>query len=472
MPLDPSIILGLRPAQIQPPQIQTPLERYGRLLSLRGLVEQQQLRQAQFEQTELENRALRRKAQQEADILGLYAGGAEPTEQQLLQKGGLSALPFIKQRAEAKKEQVNLSKAQIELLQSQREDLAHRMQRVLSAPPDRQAAVWTEERNALEAARPGSTKDIPIDYPGLTYVQGRQKEGLAFDQFLKDQREQWQLGRERAAMILAAVPPERRADVLAALSTDDQEHFKGVDLKSNTAIRKAVLPPEKAAQIDQQQRTAASQIRQDWLNIAKPFQMTVDSYQNIQAVRGMDAPVRDSILVRQLMKLLEPTSAVLGAEQQDIQMRAGLWDWLGNLMKNIETGHRLTDAQRKQILDAADNIFTYRQKLYAARGEDYQNIARGQDIDPDWVVNKFDKDLMVGPPPKTTVTGKSLYGLPQEQPAPTNTPAAAPTGGVQNPGDVEDGWVWLGGDRGDRKNWRKEEALTVYDLPRTGSYRR
>jgi hypothetical protein len=69
MPLDPSIILGYRPPQIAPPDIPTPLEQFGKVLTLRGLMQQGQLRGLEIEQaqraaaaTEAINRVLRGEA--------------------------------------------------------------------------------------------------------------------------------------------------------------------------------------------------------------------------------------------------------------------------------------------------------------------------------------------------------------------------------------------------------------------------
>lgn len=68
MALDPQIALGVRPPVLQPLQIQSPLERYGKVLTLRGMMQNQQLGQMNVEQTRLENEALRRTAQDEQTL--------------------------------------------------------------------------------------------------------------------------------------------------------------------------------------------------------------------------------------------------------------------------------------------------------------------------------------------------------------------------------------------------------------------
>lgn len=68
MALNPEIALGVRPPVLQPLQIQSPLERFGKVLTLRNLMQNQQLGQMNVEQTRLENEALRRTAQDEQTL--------------------------------------------------------------------------------------------------------------------------------------------------------------------------------------------------------------------------------------------------------------------------------------------------------------------------------------------------------------------------------------------------------------------
>lgn len=68
MAIDPSISLGIRPPQIAPLQIQTPLDRYQKMLTLRHLMTQGQLGQMNLEQTRLENEALQRTSRDEQSL--------------------------------------------------------------------------------------------------------------------------------------------------------------------------------------------------------------------------------------------------------------------------------------------------------------------------------------------------------------------------------------------------------------------
>jgi hypothetical protein len=71
MAIDPSISLAVRPPVIAPLQIQTPLEKFAKIQTLRNLMGQGQLAQLNIQQTQLENQALQRNAQ-EAQTLGSW----------------------------------------------------------------------------------------------------------------------------------------------------------------------------------------------------------------------------------------------------------------------------------------------------------------------------------------------------------------------------------------------------------------
>ena len=68
MAIHPGVALGFRPPQLAPLDIQSPLDRYQKMLTLRHLMQQGQLGAQNIEQTQLENEALRQKAQDEQSL--------------------------------------------------------------------------------------------------------------------------------------------------------------------------------------------------------------------------------------------------------------------------------------------------------------------------------------------------------------------------------------------------------------------
>ena len=114
MAIDPGISLGIRPPQIAPLQIQTPLDRYQKMLTLRHLMTQGQLGQMNLEQTRLENEALHRKAQGEQALSDLFRQQERPTSAQMLSVGGAAALPVIKSFSEADKAALEQERTRLE----------------------------------------------------------------------------------------------------------------------------------------------------------------------------------------------------------------------------------------------------------------------------------------------------------------------------------------------------------------------
>ena len=74
MAIDPSISLAVRPPVIPPLQIQTPLEKFAKILSLRNLMTQGQLGQLGLQTKQLELEQLQREREQQERIAKLFAG--------------------------------------------------------------------------------------------------------------------------------------------------------------------------------------------------------------------------------------------------------------------------------------------------------------------------------------------------------------------------------------------------------------
>src|SRR4030095_8400154 len=68
MSLDPSIPLGVRPVVLPPLQIQTPLEQFGKILSLRNLMTQGEAGQLGLQTQQLQFEQLQRDMQERQDL--------------------------------------------------------------------------------------------------------------------------------------------------------------------------------------------------------------------------------------------------------------------------------------------------------------------------------------------------------------------------------------------------------------------
>ena len=111
MALDPQIALGYRPPQINL-DVPSPIQQYGQMLTLRGLMEQQQLRGLQIEQAQQEIAQNRLAAESEANFRKLYSDpSATPTRGQIFGTLGTKAPTVIKGLGEVEEQDLKLRAA-------------------------------------------------------------------------------------------------------------------------------------------------------------------------------------------------------------------------------------------------------------------------------------------------------------------------------------------------------------------------
>lgn len=118
MALNPEISLGVRPPALQPLQIQSPLERYGKVLTLRGMMEQQQLRGMQMQGAQQELAAGERKAQEDErrrqailKFQARFAGGQQPTAQQIWEDLGPDGTKVVSEMYDAETKRIGVEQA-------------------------------------------------------------------------------------------------------------------------------------------------------------------------------------------------------------------------------------------------------------------------------------------------------------------------------------------------------------------------
>jgi hypothetical protein len=107
MAIDPSISLGVRPPVIQPLQIQNPLEQYGKILSLRNLMTEQQSGQLGLQAQQLKMQEAQKQIQEEDAVRKLYAQNPTPTDAELVSTiGPVRAAALIKAKSEQYQQQL------------------------------------------------------------------------------------------------------------------------------------------------------------------------------------------------------------------------------------------------------------------------------------------------------------------------------------------------------------------------------
>lgn len=215
MAINPEIALGFRPPQLAPlPNIQSPLDRYQKMLTLRHLMQQGQLGQMNIEQTQLENEALREKQRRTAAVADLFKRG-RPSEDQMLAVGGPDAAAAIKALHDA-------DKAKFDALESTTKAITRSAQGIKALPTDKRDFGYRAARSQLAAANPALAAQMPEQYPGDSWLDQKINESLSAEQYLSNVRaaakftlEQPELAAKSLAQQLAVAAqtaPDNQAD--------------------------------------------------------------------------------------------------------------------------------------------------------------------------------------------------------------------------------------------------------------------
>lgn len=138
------------PLQVRPPQIETPDQVEASALQLQGMRQQQQLGQLNAQALTMENqqRQLDLQDQQTLKQAWMDAGGDMSRALTLAQQRGISPKNWmaVNQGLIAQREALaKLSGEQLENIQKQHDMARGLLQPVLDAPPEQQAALWTQQ---------------------------------------------------------------------------------------------------------------------------------------------------------------------------------------------------------------------------------------------------------------------------------------------------------------------------------------
>lgn len=180
MAIHPGVALGFRPPQLAPLEIQSPLDRYQKMLTLRHLMQQGQLGQMNIEQTGLENEALREKQRRITAVADLFKNG-RPPEDQMLAVGGPEAAAAIKALHDA-------DQAKFTVLESTTKAIARAAQGVKAVTPDKRDFAYRAARSQLAAINPALAAQMPEQYPGDSWLDQKTAESLSAEQYLTNVR--------------------------------------------------------------------------------------------------------------------------------------------------------------------------------------------------------------------------------------------------------------------------------------------
>lgn len=169
-------------------------------------------------------------------------------------------------------------------------------------------------------------------------------------------------------------------------------------------------------------------LRSDYQRQIKEIVPIYDGWQRVQSGAKLGSGVGDMSIIFGYMKMLDPGSVVREGEYANARNAAGVPEQIMAEYNRIVGGGILSESQRQQFLQGAEAAW----KPYEARMNDakrvYGDLAKSYGMDP----NRITIDVV-----------------------PPGGGGGQTTGGPQ-PGDVIDGYRFLGGDPNDPASWEAE----------------
>lgn len=122
--------------------------------------------------------------------------------------------------------------------------------------------------------------------------------------------------------------------------------------------------------------------------IYKEFAGMDTAYKQVTASIKEGTPIGDTAAATKIMKLLDPGSVVRETELGMAMAATGKMDRLKNYMDLYISGRKLTDTQRTDFQNLADQLYNAAATAYNDKRSEYEQIGKGFDLNTDLALGK------------------------------------------------------------------------------------
>jgi hypothetical protein len=232
--------------------------------------------------------------------------------------------------------------------------------------------------------------------------QEAQQFGGQLAQTLTQQRERQQQRDAVAALVrqaggseqdiaLAYASPQVALDMLqkrqAAMAPGERKMIQqdGVYYYADTGetVLKNVPPPSQAMSKADQAK-AETELRKEYMGnkVVKDFAGQSAAYQRLENLAAASTGASDTALIFSFMKTLDPTSVVREGEFALAAQVGGADDRIITMFSKVDSGERLTPAQRQELVNAGRVIYATAKDQYDMVTDQYSRIAQSYGLDP------------------------------------------------------------------------------------------
>ncbi|MDO9402035.1 MAG: hypothetical protein Q7T46_11410 [Polaromonas sp.] len=368
MPLDPSIILG-----VKRPQFTSPQEMYAQkaqfdqneLAQRLGGLKVQEFEQGQRDQNQLRNVYSQFGKDTEANINALYKAGL-----------GKEAGAYAKSQADQQKSVADTQKAQIEAHLKKLEVAGQ----ILSGVRDQSS--WDAARaQTAQMLGPEAAAMMPPQFDAAL-VEQKRNQALS----VKDQLEQkWKA--------MAYTTPDANARLSADTSRANNAASVGASYANAAATRSVAASNVEAAKI-KGDRDTEMKIADDYRAQSKTFKEVSDAYKTINATLDKATTSAAATLAgaTKFMKLLDPGSVVRESELGMALAATGVFDRATNYVNTLKYGKVLTPSQAADFKNITAQIYAAAQAGQKQVDDSYKQQAKTYGLRPEMIVQDLGQD--------------------------------------------------------------------------------